>query len=385
MTDLASGLAKRGYTVNVFTGTRLRSNETIPDPYPEIEVTYSPAIFHHGHSIFSKIISSLSFIIGALFYITFRPSSDTPLFIASNPPYSGLLGIYFKCIKRGRFYFLLQDIFPESAVLSSIFSDNSFLFSVFSWVIERVCLQSTYTVVLTDAMKVFLERKYPDVQNLKKLRVIENWSIENIPILDKNNNSFACQYGLDQKFTILYSGNIGRLHDVESVVEAAKLLRDESFQFIFIGDGAKTPILKQAIQSYQLDNIVLLPFQPRALIPLSLTACDISLVSLIEGAENLVAPCKLYGMLSAGRAIVAISARDSYLDRLLTNYQCGVNCQPHRPQHLAKLLKTLASDTERVQNMAKNARELYEQKYTLDRALDQYNALFAEMKTSLDS
>jgi glycosyltransferase involved in cell wall biosynthesis len=90
-------------------------------------------------------------------------------------------------------------------------------------------------------------------------------------------------------------------------------------------------------------------------------------------------------MLSAGRAIIAISASDSYLDRLLTNYQCGVNCPPHRPEQLAKLLKTLASDTERVQNMGRNARKLYEQKYTLDRALDQYTALFAEMKTSIDS
>ncbi len=174
---------------------------------------------------------------------------------------------------------------------------------------------------------------------------------------------------------MLYSGNIGRLHDIESIAIAAKLLSNQAIQIVFIGDGAKLKILEQYQQEYKLNNILLLPFQPREIIPLSLTACDVSLVSLVPGAEKIIAPCKLYGMLSAGKAIVAISESGSYLDKLLTTYNCGVNCPPNQPQKLATILSDLADDLVGVKKMGENARKLYEEKYTFNRAVDEYEKL----------
>ncbi|MFN7658595.1 MAG: glycosyltransferase, partial [Dolichospermum sp.] len=118
-------------------------------------------------------------------------------------------------------------------------------------------------------MQEFLEKKYPDLK--PKIKVIENWAIEDIPAVNKQENKFAKQHELDEIFTVLYSGNLGRLHDIETITEAAKILKDEQIKFVFIGDGAKTKIVKQAIDNYQLKNILLLPYQPRELLPLSLT------------------------------------------------------------------------------------------------------------------
>jgi glycosyltransferase involved in cell wall biosynthesis len=250
---------------------------------------------------------------------------------------------------------------------------NSILYKFFSKLIYLTYKYSEYIIVLSTSMQDFLDKKHPDLKS--KIKVIENWAIEDIPVISKQENDFAKQHKLDEMFTVLYSGNLGRLHDIAIITEAAKILKDQPIKFVFIGDGAKTKIVKQAIENYQLQNIILLPYQPRELLPLSLTACDISLVSLISGAESIVAPCKLYGMLAAGRGIISISVPNSYIDKLLTDSGCGINIPPDDPQQLADTILQLASDNQRVKSMGEIARQLYETRYTFKRAIEEYEKL----------
>ena len=373
MTDLAKGLSEHDYKLNIFTCAK--SNSAIPDFLAQVKIIHAFSPIKPSTSIFSKISSSIFFLIGALRYVMFIVPSNTPLLIASNPPYAGILGILFRIVHRGKYYFLLQDIFPESAVMSGIIKQNSILYKFFSKLIYLTYKYSEYIIVLSTSMQEFLEKKYPDLK--PKIKVIENWAIEDIPVVSKQENNFAKQHRLDEMFTVLYSGNMGRLHDIETITEAAKILKDEPIKFVFIGDGAKTKIVKQVIENYQLQNILLLPYQPRELLPLSLTACDISLVSLIPGAESIVAPSKLYGMLSAGRGIISISVPNSYIDKLLTNSGCGVNISPDNPQQLADIIRQLARDNQRVKSMGEIARQLYETRYTFNRALDEYEKLIS--------
>ncbi len=373
MTDLAKGLSEHDFNLNIFTGTK--SNLDVPDFLTQVEIIRAFSPIKSSTSIFSKIISSIFFLIGALWYVIFSVPSKTPLLIASNPPYAGILGILFNIVRRGKYYFLLQDIFPESATMSGIMKQNSILYKFFSKLIYLTYKYSEYIIVLSTSMQEFLEKKYPDLK--PKIKVIENWAIEDIPVVSKPENNFAQQHELDEIFTVLYSGNLGRLHDIETITEAAKILKDEPIKFVFIGDGAKTKIVKQAIENYQLKNILLLPYQPRELLPLSLTACDISLVSLIPGAESIVAPSKLYGMLAAGRGIISISVPNSYIDKLLTNSGCGINVPPDDPQQLANIICQLTSDNQRVKSMGEIARHFYETRYTFKRALEEYEKLLS--------
>ncbi|MFN9524518.1 MAG: hypothetical protein ACK57R_20220, partial [Dolichospermum sp.] len=116
MTDLAKGLSQHGYSVNIFTETQ--SKETTLESLSKININRAFSPIKSSTSIFSKIISSIFFLIGALWYVIFSVPSKTTLLIASNPPYAGILGILFNIVRRGKYYFLLQDIFPESAAMS---------------------------------------------------------------------------------------------------------------------------------------------------------------------------------------------------------------------------------------------------------------------------
>lgn len=371
MTDLAKGLSQRGYSVKIFTGSQ--ANGTCHESLSQVNIDRAFCPVKSSTSIFNKISSSAFFILGAFIYVIFRLPRNTPLLIASNPPYAGILGICFKLFRGGEYYFLQQDIFPESAVMSGIIHSPSILFSFFNYLIKLTFKYAEKIIVLTTSMQSFLGQKYPNIQ--QKIKVIENWAIEDIPLYDKKDNEFAKQYNLNDVFTVLYSGNIGRLHDIETIAESAKILKGTPIKFVFIGDGAKIKVLKQAIQTYQLNNILLLPFQPREILPLSLTACDVSLVSMIPGAEYIVAPSKLYGMLAAGRAIISISSANSYIEQILTTYDCGVNSPPNNPQSLADIIRKFASEPLKVKTIGENARQLYENKYRFERALDEYEKL----------
>jgi len=373
ITDLAKGLSHLNYTVNIFTGTQ--SQQTTPS-LDRITIHRSFSLIKSSTSILSKISSSLFFLLGAFTHITLHQPAKTPLLIASNPPYAGILGIYFHVIKGGKYHFLLQDIFPESAVMSGIMKSNGILFKLFNKLMYLTCKYSQNIIVLSSSMEVFLSKKYPDIKI--KIKIIENWAIEDIPICNKQNNIFAQKHNLTDKFTVLYSGNMGRLHDIETIATAATILTDQPIQFVFIGDGAKTKILEQKIQTYQLKNILLLPLQPREILPLSLTACDISLVSLIPGAENIVAPSKLHGMLAAGRGIIAITEANSYIDQLLTNSGSGINIPPNQPQKLASLILELSQQPEKVKIMGEKAHQVYKNRYRFERALDEYEELLFE-------
>ena len=373
MTDLAKGLAEHEIQLNVFTG--IQSNGSNSESLNRVKIDRAFSPIKSSTSIFSKIISSIFFLVSALWYVIFCVPINTPLLIASNPPYVGIIGILFRFVRRSdsKYYFLLQDIFPESAVMSGIMKQNSILYKFFNKLIYLTYKYSEYIIVLSTSMQEFLEKKYPDLKS--KIKVIENWAIEDIPVISKQENDFAKQHKFDEMFTVLYSGNLGRLHDIEIITEAAKILKDEPIKFVFIGDGAKTKIVKQSIEEHQLQNILLLPYQPRELLPLSLTACDVSLVSLIAGAEAIVAPSKLYGILAAGRGIISITVPHSYIDKLLTNSGCGVNVPPDDPQQLADIILQLASDNQRVKSMGQIARQLYENQYTFSRALEEYEKL----------
>lgn len=366
LTDLADGLFTKDLEIEVYTGTPSNSEKSKP-----FVIFRSPDPFQKSKSILGKLVSSLFFLLGALFFIIFKVDKKDSLLIASNPPYAGILGLIFKFLKGGKYYFLLQDVFPESAILSGIIKEKSWLINIFNYLIYLICFYSEKTIILSESMEKLLKSKYPDLDNFC---IIENWSIAPIELSDKKDNEFAIKYGLDKKFTVLYSGNIGRLHDIETIAETIKILneKNKNIQFLFIGDGAKLKILEQYKNQYKLENLLLLPFQPRELLSQTLTACDVSLVSLIKGAESVVAPCKLYGILASGRAIVSVSETGSYVDKLITEKECGINCPCGEAEKLADILIDLSNSPDKVKNMGINAHQLYLKQYTLDRALKEY-------------
>jgi glycosyltransferase involved in cell wall biosynthesis len=184
--------------------------------------------------------------------------------------------------------------------------------------------------------------------------------------------------GLEGRFVVGYSGNLGRAHEFETLLGAAHLLRDESdIAFLITGGGAKAAALAGRVRREGLGNFVFQDYQPPELLADSLAASDIHLVSLLPELEGLIVPSKIYGILAAGRPAIFIGDRDGELASLVRESHCGIAVQVGDREGLAAALRLLRSDRSRLSSMGKRARELAVFRYSSEHAVTDWATLLA--------
>jgi glycosyltransferase involved in cell wall biosynthesis len=172
---------------------------------------------------------------------------------------------------------------------------------------------------------------------------------------------------------VCYSGNLGRAHEFDTLLDAADLLKlDGSFVFLIIGGGARMPALRRAVAERELPNFRFLPYQPREALEDSLAAADVHLVSLRPALEGLICPSKLYGILAAGRPLIFIGDGDGEIARVVGSAGCGLSVEVGDSADLAECLKFLRTVDDARLQMGIRARALACEKYTLERATNRW-------------
>jgi glycosyltransferase involved in cell wall biosynthesis len=191
-----------------------------------------------------------------------------------------------------------------------------------------------------------------------RIRTIPNWAPggETLAPVSRNENPLRHEWGLDGKFVVAYSGNLGRVHALEPVLAAAADLRDESdLVFLFIGDGPQRRALEAQARSHGLTNVRFLPPQPRARLAESLSAGDVHLVTLRAGCERCVFPSKLYGILAVARPVVYVGPPHCELAGAVRTSGAGLVVDAREPHTLAASLRELRDDPGRCTAMAQAA------------------------------
>jgi glycosyltransferase involved in cell wall biosynthesis len=206
-----------------------------------------------------------------------------------------------------------------------------------------------------------------------KIAVIHNWANpDRIAPLTKTDNWFAQQHGLAAKFTVLYSGNMGRCHDMETILAAAIQLQHEPIQFVFIGDGAKRQDFVDQVNALELSNCSFLPYQPQPVLPYSLTACDVTLVSISPGMEGLVAPSKFYSSLATGRPVAVVCEPHSYLRQIVAEAGCGRAFEHGESESLAQFIRLLLTQPHIGREMGDAGRHYLQANFTPELIAQQY-------------
>lgn len=368
VTDLVDDLHAQGCCLRVLTSTRGPSCAS----YPVHRFSRSS---HVPVGIVGKLLVGLYFFLGSAFWLLRHARSGHGIFIVSNPPFIGLVGPVLSLLRKIPYIFLLQDIFPRSAILTGVMPAKG----PFSWawrqLLALVLNRSQATVVLSSAMINRCQREF-GVQS--RLVSIPNWAVVPVSSSQKSSNPLAKEWGVDSVFTVQYSGNFGRLHDILTILEAARLLADSPLKFVFVGGGAKRSQIQAYIQAYGLTNVILLPYQTRNQLPISLSACDVALVSHITGSEDTVAPSKLYGIIASSKPVLLIACAKSELARMIQRASCGLCVQQGDVQGLVHALLTLHSNPQLVSAMSERAAVLYRDQFGRDRSVAAYLKLFRQ-------
>ena len=367
MTDLARGLSQRGWPLVVLTAT---GGGGLSFPVVRMGGAVGEQV-----SVVAKALRGVRFLAGALLWCLQHGQRGDVVLIVSNPPFIGLLGPLIRLGRQLPYVFVFQDLFPRSAVLSGVLPAAGPLAVLWRALMGQVCQRSAHTVVLSQAMEQRLRR---DLGANLPLRVIHNWAVEQALDQPRASNAFAREHGYADRFTVQYSGNFGRLHDLLTLLEAARLLHQQPLQFVFIGGGAKGRQIQAYRQGFGLRNVLQLPYQPRQRLPESLGACDLAAIGLIPGAEDTVAPCKFYGILASGRGLVLVARRSCDLAQLVVRERCGIVVEPGEAAELAGQLLELSQDPEQVAAMGQRSRALYGNRFGLERSILSYMQVLQE-------
>ena len=379
--ELTLHLARLGIYVQVFTGQPGYAFQKASAPPRErldkILIRRSRTSRLFPSRIRGKAINGLLFCLRSALHLLKSSSRGDILLLTSAPPFLQILGYLANLFSGIPYVCLVYDLYPDVAVQLKAVSKKHWSVQLWNWINKQVWKRAQSIVVLSFTMKDRMQAKCPEISD--KISIIHNWANPDwiVPIA-KQNNWFAHKYDLVSTFTVLYSGNMGRCHDMDTILEAARELQNELIQFVFIGDGAKHQTFVEQVSRLGLSNCRFLLYQEKQVLPYSLTACDLSLVSISPGLEGLVAPSKLYGILAAGRPVAVICEPHSYLRRIVVEADCGAAFNNGDGTGLAKFIRRLATDTQLGHQMGIAGRRYLQSNFTPEIIAKQYSKLLCQ-------
>jgi glycosyltransferase involved in cell wall biosynthesis len=371
--DLARHLAAEGHSVHVFCSRQLYENAAAHLPAREVVSGV------HIHRLWTSRFGRKSLLGRALDYASFywsvtwsllrwvRPKDV--LIVKTDPPLMSIPARWIAAARGAIQVNWLQDVFPEVAMGLGMASRLRLLQSLR----DRSLRGSAMNVVLGSRMRdYFVARGIPS----DRLRIIENWSDGE----SLKGSSLRRSLGLDQRFVVQYSGNLGRAHEIETLFSAAEQLRDEpEFVFLMIGGGAKMLELETRARERRLESFLFLPYRSREALPDSLAAADVHLISLLPSLEGFIVPSKLYGVLAAGRPSIFIGDAEGEVARILREAGCGIHAPCGDGERLAQTLRSLSAHPERLESMGLKARAYFETHCTFNAAASRWTSLLKEL------
>jgi colanic acid biosynthesis glycosyl transferase WcaI len=283
----------------------------------------------------------------------------------TDPPLISVPAAWISRWRGARLVNWLQDVFPEVASALGVKIFRGKLGEVARALRDGSLRSAACNVVLGERMA---ERVRERGVSSARIKVIPNWSDGSaITPLARNANPLRDQWGLANKFVVMYSGNMGRAHELGPVVEA-----------VLIGDGAGRAALERDVAAKGLSNVLFKPYQPREQLRYSLTLGDVHLASLKPELEGLIVPSKAYGIFAAGRPMIFMGASDGELGRLLVDCECGDVIPSGDGRALASSILRLMEDSSLSFSMGARARELFDRRFSKVVALAAWESALKE-------
>ena len=259
------------------------------------------------------------------------------LILAPSPPLTiGLSAWLLSLMRRVPFIYNVQEIYPDVAVSLGVLRSRLAIRAMES--LERfVYNRAPVIAVISDFFRQrLLAKEIPD----EKIKVIPNFVDTEFMKPGAPRNSFAKSHGLEDKFVVLYAGNIGLTQNFENLLSAARrLTRIPDISLLIVGEGTRRPWLEAQLHSIEYPNVMLLPYQPRSVVPQIYACSDVSLVPLKCGTAKNTFPSKIYTIMAAGRPVIVAADKDSELNWLVKETGCGWAVPPDNDEELARAIE----------------------------------------------
>jgi len=380
LSQLAFHFAESGYDVHVVTSRQLYDD---PTASLDVEETRRGVVIHRlsttqlGRSrLVGRSFDYLSFYLAAWRLLMTTADRNDILVPMTDPPLLSILASRVARQRGSRVINWLQDIYPEIATELGVPFVSS-MGGILSSARDASLRKADANVVVGERMsEKVLQLGVPS----DRISVIPNWCDDDIIVpVSSNDNPLRSEWNLQEKFVVGYSGNLGRAHEFDTVLAAAERLRgNPDIIFLFVGGGHQITELARRVDSKQLkEKFRFLPYQSDDVLKYSLSVPDVHWISLRPAMEGLIVPSKVYGVAAAGRPIIAVTAEDGEIARLVRAFDCGVIVEPGDANKMATTLVQLSINHTARAEMGRKARAMLEAQFTRRHAFERWERLFA--------
>lgn len=325
-----------------------------------------------GKKILARLLDYIGFhMVGTL--AALRLGGQYDIVLAPSPPLTiGLSAMILAWARRVPFIYNVQEIYPDLAVELGVLK-NRLLIRLLQHLERFIYARARVVVVISEK---FRQRLLAKGVPARKLAVIPNFVDVHEVQPGNRRNEFSRCHGLDELFVVQYAGNIGLTQDFETIMAAARLLRNiPDIFFLLVGDGTRRAWLAQTLEKIGLRNMRWLPYQPRSIMPQLYAGSDICLVPLGRNMARDTFPSKIYTIMAAGRPALVSADPDSELAAIVAQANCGVAVAPGAPVALADAIRTMYSRPDELREMGRRGRQFVENNYSPAAVADQYHAL----------
>lgn len=331
----------------------------------------------------SRIKNIISYFLGAI-SATFKVGKQDVVFSISQPPIlGGLLGVIGKWIKHAKFVYNIQDFNPEQTMAVN-YSKNKFILNTMMKLDKFSCKKSNLIITVGRDLVQTVNNRFKN-KKVPKTVLINNWIDENeIYPLDKDNAKvleFKKKYGLENKFIIMYSGNIGLYYDLENIIKVVEKIKpgtrtkdNKEVVFAFVGEGTVLENLKQYKQEHNMENVVFIPYQDKKDLIYSLNAADVHWCVNAKGIKGVSCPSKYYGIAAAGKPILGVLEENTEVRLLIEETKGGLVSSPEDYNSIENNIRWFIdnSNSDELVDMGKRSREYLVDNLTKDISIDKY-------------
>ena len=323
----------------------------------------------------SRIKNLLAYFFNSII-ATLKIEKQDYIYTISQPPIlGGVLGVLGKWIKGGKLIYNIQDFNPEQTIAVG-YAKNKLLLNTVMAVDKFSCKNSDKVIVVGRDMQETLKNRF----NNKKVPsnvFINNWINEKeIYPLEQNHpkiEEFKEKYNLQDKFIIMYSGNIGLYYDLENIIKVIGEFKErEDVVFAFIGDGTVKSKIEEYVINNKLNNVTFIPYQDKADLIYSLNAADVHWVVNAKGIKGVSVPSKLYGVMAAGKPVLGVLDEGSEARLIVEECNCGVCIEPGNYKEISRNIEYILNNKELIRSLGENGRKYLEVNLTKDVSINKY-------------
>jgi putative colanic acid biosynthesis glycosyltransferase WcaI len=373
LTELCEALAET-HDVTVITGaSRGLSRRQVRNGVTVVRVRSTT--FDRSH-LFRRAANYVTYLVGLVWRAMVSKRPDLVVCM-TDPPFIGSIARVVAARFRAPLLVIMQDVFPEIAVKLGRLKSPAAA-RLLRLLIDPSLRAADRVVVIGETMKLRVEAKGVSPE---RVRVIPNWGDAASVAPMAHDNRWARSHKLAKRFVVMHSGNIGHAQNLDALVRATTFLRDlDDLAVVIIGSGARRSELVALARLLEAEKVELLPYQDRTILSQSLSTADVHVVGLARGLAGYVVPSRVYGILAAGRPVIAATDPESETAQLVAQVGCGVIVPPGDPFALAAAMRAAHDGEYDLAEMGRRARAFAEAESDRTIAVQRYRDVLRELE-----